>query len=406
MSAELVAPGQQHHLRPVPNHGPADAAFDAVYREHFDRLRRFVLGMTGNESLAEDIAQETLLRAYVRMEKFDFDRPLWPWLKTVATRLVFDHSRAQKRESLEADPVAETETDTFDVTVERPLLAKALRCLPARQRVAVGLRYLEDWKAAEVAEALGLSRVAAEQLLLRARRRLSAEYLAQGGEPATALRLALWPLLVFVTGLRDRIARLRQFMGTSTAAQLPMSIDGATQMVAAAAFGGVLLAGGVAFAATAPPSPAETPAVRHASVFHADDVRAGVRAQVDTAAAPAPRAQNQPAKAAAPAAGAGSALGTAAQDETSPSASAAKVTRLEVETAPVDQAPAGSGTQLTKERSTERYLLKGRVEGRAGGDVVAETAPAVEANCTTSLVVGAACAALDAVDETVPDESG
>lgn len=404
MSAELVAPGRQDHLRPVPNHEPADAAFDAVYREHFDRLRRFVLGMTGNDSLAEDIAQETLLRAYVRMEKFDFDRPLWPWLKTVATRLVFDHSRAQKRESLEAEPVGETASDTFDVTVERPLLAKALRCLPARQRVAVGLRYLEDWKAAEVADALGLSRVAAEQLLLRARRRLSAEYLAQGGEPVSALRVALWPVLVFFTGLRDRIARFRQFMGTSTAAQLPMSLDGATQMVAAAAFGGVLLASGVALAATAPRA-VEPTAVRHASVFHADDVRAAVRTPAEAAAAAPARAQVQPLKAASPAGSAGSALGTAAQ-ETTTSQPATKVTRLGVETqAPVDQAPAGSGTQVTKERSAEKYLLKGRVEGRAGGNVIAETAPALEANCTTSQVVGAACAALDTVDEAVPSES-
>lgn len=403
MSAELIAPARQEPLGPVAHDAADSRAFDAVYREHFDRLRRFVFGMTGQAALAEDIAQETLMRVYVRRDTFDFNRPLWPWLKTVATRLVFDDSRSHRRESLEADPAEEAAGDAFDVTVERELLKDAMRSLPVRQRVAVTLRYLEDWKAAEVADALGLTRMAAEQLLLRARRRLSTEYLALGGEKAPALRIALWPLLALVGGLRGRVARFRQFMSGGGAAQLPMSVDAVTQMVAAAAVSGVLLTGGVALAA---PAPDEHVTAVHATAFHAEEIRAvrggvviekaGVPARKQTVVTPGTQRPAVPAPAAAP---------PVAPASASTPPPAGDVTRLDVQTAaPVDQAPARSGTQLTKERTAQKYLLKGRVEGSAG-DLAPGGVVAVDANCTTSRVVAAGCEALDTVDEPLPAET-
>ena len=386
MTAQLVAPDQQTHLRAVPDHRTDDAAFEALYAEHFDRLRRFVLGLTGHASLAEDVAQETLLRAYLRLDSIDLDRPLWPWLKCVAVRLVVDNSRVARRESLDPDPEVETATDTFDVTVERQLLSEALRCLPVRQRVALGLRYLENWKSAEVAAALGLSRVAVEQLLLRARRRLSAEYLALGGE-GTGWRLALWPLLFVVSRLRDRTAKARQVLGGS-AAQVSLTVEGATNMVAVVAMGSMFLAGGVALAAPAPQEAGREVRVVHASAFHA----AGVRA----VAVPAPRVATSPVVTAprpAPAVRAG-----AASAET-PAAPAAqqRVSEVRVE-APVTNAPASPTAGATRRRTADEAAVVGDARARIG-----ESAPGtgveVSIPCSNGEVMAAACAAYDAADQ-------
>ena len=398
MTAQLLAPQRQDRPRLVPDAPADDVGFEAVYSEHFDRLRRFVLGMTGQASLAEDIAQETLLRAYMRMETFDLDRPLWPWLKCVAVRLVVDHSRSQRRETLDPDPAEETASDTFDVTVERQLLADALQSLPVRQRVALGLRYLENWKSAEVAAALGLSRVAVEQLLLRARRRLSAEYLAIGGEAGAGLRVALWPLLFVLSRLRERGAKLRQYLNGTATTQLTMSVEGATQVVAVVAMGSVLLAGGVAMAATAPRVAPARQAVVHASAFHAEQVRAPA---ADVAAREASRTQAvaQPRRAVGSSAGA-----SAVSAETpAPAAPAAEVTRIEVGTpAPVGKAPAQPMAHATKAKTDEEVAVTVGIGGRldetpAGG--ISETL----VNCSGGVVTEAACSAVDAVDTTTAD---
>ena len=384
MTAQLIAPGQQTHLRAVPDHAPDDTAFEALYSEHFDRLRRFVLGLTGQATLAEDVAQETLLRAYLRRDTIDFDRPLWPWLKCVAVRLVVDSSRVQRRESLDPDPAVETATDSFDVTVERQLLSDALKCLPVRQRVALGLRYLENWKSAEVAAALGLSRVAAEQLLLRARRRLSTEYLALGGE-STGWRVALWPLLFVLSRLRDRSAKLRQvFHGTG--AQVSMTVESATNMVAVVAMGSMFLAGGVAMAA---PAPREAAAVRvvHATAFHASPVRAvPVPAAAPQVARPAAVRAAQKAPAATVAVAGAAASPASPQTPT-------RATEVTVAT-PIAGAPAGPTAGAKGTRTQERALLAGEVGARPGEDGPGGDVE-VDIPCSNGVVTEAACVVYD-----------
>lgn len=240
--------GMEGHLRALPT--PQHPDFEDLYREHFDRLRRFCLGMTGRESVAEDIAQETLLRAYIRIEKLDLNRPMWPWLKQVATRLVYDHTRGEREVcSDDAELAVDTCADVADQLAERDLVARVLRRLPARQRAAVTLRYLEDWKAGELAELFNLPRPAVEQLLLRARRSLGAEYRRLG---ADRIRVALWPLLALLGRLRDRAVRVAGSVGHAGGTSVASVMDVTTQAMVAVAVGSSLIAGGIAFADPVP----------------------------------------------------------------------------------------------------------------------------------------------------------
>ena len=236
--------GMEGHLRALPT--PQSPDFEDLYREHFDRLRRFCLGMTGRESVAEDIAQETLLRAYIRMEKLDLSRPMWPWLKQVATRLVYDHTRGEREIcSEESELAVDACADVADQLAERDLVARVLRRLPARQRAAVTLRYLEDWKAGELAELFNLPRPAVEQLLLRARRSLGAEYRRLDAE---RIRLALWPLLALLGRWRDRAVRAATNVSHTGGSSAASVMDVTTQAMVAVVVSSTLIAGGMAFA--------------------------------------------------------------------------------------------------------------------------------------------------------------
>jgi RNA polymerase sigma factor (sigma-70 family) len=154
---------------------------DALFREFFPRLVTAVRPLTRDRALAEDVAQETLMRLFANADGLDLDEPIWPWLKMVAVRLGLDQVRRDRREML-------ADADTMSVvgpghgyhdvysSEDSPSLMIALRRLTPRHRIAVALRYLADEDPVQTAASFGLSKPAFEQLLFRARRRLAFEY--------------------------------------------------------------------------------------------------------------------------------------------------------------------------------------------------------------------------------------
>lgn len=221
--------------------GHDEEAFGHLYRRFHPRLVRLIVRKTGDRLLAEDVAQEALLRALDKLDTFDRSRPLWPWLKVIASNLAIDAGRKRSRE-VEWDP-----GDSADVAAaEQPscedgmVLAQVLKNLPDRQRVAVSLRYLQDWESSEAASFLGLSIPAFEQLLFRARKRLRVEYsrIAQGA--------------LGVLGLPARW--LRRLPGTRRVVESVSQMGPATWAQAAA--------GGLALLAVLPSLPVSGPASR------------------------------------------------------------------------------------------------------------------------------------------------
>ncbi|MEO1279911.1 MAG: sigma factor, partial [Planctomycetota bacterium] len=62
-------------------------AYNVLVVRYQDRVYRFLLRRTGSSAEAEDIAQETFLRAWQKLHTFEPERPLAPWLLTIAARL-------------------------------------------------------------------------------------------------------------------------------------------------------------------------------------------------------------------------------------------------------------------------------------------------------------------------------
>lgn len=156
-------------------------AFDVLYRRYFPRLVAMCKRRVRDTALAEDIAQETLLRALLHLDRIDRSRPPWPWLKTIATNLIVDHARKHAR-LVSCEDHEDHPSEAPSSVEDTDLLRRAIGCLPGRQRAAVALRYINDWDTHEAAHFLGVSRPAYEQLLFRARRKLRDEYRRLAGE--------------------------------------------------------------------------------------------------------------------------------------------------------------------------------------------------------------------------------
>ena len=78
--------------------------FEAVYREYFPAVYRYLLSLCGEETLAEELAQETFFRALRRIGGFRGDCSLRVWLCQIAKNLYYSHRR---REARRPEPVPE-----------------------------------------------------------------------------------------------------------------------------------------------------------------------------------------------------------------------------------------------------------------------------------------------------------
>jgi RNA polymerase sigma-70 factor (ECF subfamily) len=145
-----------------------------IYRATIDDLYRFVARRCDRDrELAEDVTQETWLRA-VRAWYADGvpDRPL-AWLTTVARNLLSNHFRRRPAEALDdeiAESVASEEPDGSDARLS--LVERALRRLPIPQFRLLEAFHFKRQRVAEIAEAQGISERAVEGRLRRARQQL------------------------------------------------------------------------------------------------------------------------------------------------------------------------------------------------------------------------------------------
>ena len=125
--------------------------------------------------LAEDMAHDVILRWFEGATNFDPGRPVWPYLRQIAQNLHVDRLRRAALEAVVAGEVQRDEPTVADhagQVVDRQALEAAMAGLGNRHYLAIQLRLVQGWSAADAAEFLGITELAFRQLLLRARRRL------------------------------------------------------------------------------------------------------------------------------------------------------------------------------------------------------------------------------------------
>ena len=140
-----------------------DRVFERLVRDHQDGIYALGFALTGNRHDAEDIAQDTFIRAYRALATYPPERvrelKQRAWLHRIAVNVVrnrvrgarprlvgLNGSEPDQRSGPEADVLQRAEVDE---------VAARVACLPRRYREAVVLRHVRDLSYAEVAAALG-----------------------------------------------------------------------------------------------------------------------------------------------------------------------------------------------------------------------------------------------------------
>ncbi len=147
----------------------AQAEFEWVFRSAYPSVLRTTYLILHDRGRAEEITQDAFLRLCQRWRGIvRIDHPA-AWVRQVAVRAAIREARHGRPLSLEAD-VQDTGSPDLLPDVD---LARAVASLPARQRAAVALFYLEDRPVDEVAYLLDVSASTVKQHLHRARVRLA-----------------------------------------------------------------------------------------------------------------------------------------------------------------------------------------------------------------------------------------
>jgi len=165
--------------------GNADA-FRVLVERHSRSVFRLAFRMTGNQHDAEDLVQETYLRAYRQIRKYDGRAAFGTWLYRIAANCSLDLIRARQRRQEQQTPVdqegepLETSAASDAPTPERlafsgelqKLLAPALNLLSPTERTAFVLRHYEGMCIEEIGQALGVQAGAAKHSVFRAVQKL------------------------------------------------------------------------------------------------------------------------------------------------------------------------------------------------------------------------------------------
>jgi RNA polymerase sigma-70 factor (ECF subfamily) len=138
-------------------------------------LRAFLAKRVPQDVDADDVVQETLMRAFRNLDSYDPGRPFTTWLFTIGKRLAVNHVLADKRRTT-LEPASVSSGDTTQVEFEpSDVWVRAKALLNDEAYYALWLRYAQDASIKEVAAELGRTQVSTKVLLYRCRKRLLLE---------------------------------------------------------------------------------------------------------------------------------------------------------------------------------------------------------------------------------------
>ncbi|HUR46069.1 MAG TPA: sigma-70 family RNA polymerase sigma factor [Candidatus Saccharimonadales bacterium] len=158
-------------------------SFAELVHLYQDRIFRYLWHLTGNAHDAEDIAQDTFLKAYQAMGRFDGSGSFTSWLFVIAKRTALNHLRHTRRE-VASEAVHEVDQASpavlLEQTDEQQSIWSVARRLNKNQYEALWLRYGEGLTVSETARVMDMGQIRVRVLIHRARGQL-AELLKSAG---------------------------------------------------------------------------------------------------------------------------------------------------------------------------------------------------------------------------------
>jgi RNA polymerase sigma-70 factor (ECF subfamily) len=181
---------QAHLLREVAAI-EANPSLDAIYRRYRGPVQSYLYRLCGSADLAEELTQETFLRACTGLIHFRGDSSVATWLFRIARNTYLNSLRRPSATRIDTDELLAipdqhhfgNPEQQYAAHEARSLISMALAQLPEKQRSILLLRDEEGLSYAEIAAVLELSLAAVKVNLFRARNSFRSAYTALGGEP-------------------------------------------------------------------------------------------------------------------------------------------------------------------------------------------------------------------------------
>jgi RNA polymerase sigma-70 factor (ECF subfamily) len=166
-----------------------NSAFDRLISRYKRQVFSVIYRMVRNPADAEDLAQDTFIKAYRALSAYDPKYPFITWLFKIAHNTAIDHLRANKTQLVSMDdedsPVEdecadEKLMDSIDGLSDKSMIEKALSALPATYREILSLRHQQEFSYAEISQTLGIPEGTVKIRLFRARNMMKDKMLALG----------------------------------------------------------------------------------------------------------------------------------------------------------------------------------------------------------------------------------
>jgi RNA polymerase sigma-70 factor, ECF subfamily len=171
------------------------SAFEQIVRRYQRPMVRFIARVTGDREHAEDLAQESFVKAFRSLAAFDTSRRLSSWLFRIAHNTAIDAMRRPRRRLVSIDagtgtahhavatPAAPPEPDPVERAALGQALEAAMRRLRPEFRAAVVLRYDEGLPFDEIGQVMGIPEATARSHVHRARKELVRHLTEAGWQP-------------------------------------------------------------------------------------------------------------------------------------------------------------------------------------------------------------------------------
>jgi RNA polymerase sigma-70 factor, ECF subfamily len=166
----------------------SQSAFEQIVHRYQRPVISLIARITGDRALAEDLAQETFIKAFRSLAAFDVTRRLSPWLFRIAHNTAIDGMRRSRPPLAPTDAAhgapAPPEPDPVERRELGQALTAALAALRPDQRTAIVLRYESGLSFDEIGTVLGVPEVTARSHVHRARKALAGLLIASGWGPS------------------------------------------------------------------------------------------------------------------------------------------------------------------------------------------------------------------------------
>jgi RNA polymerase sigma-70 factor (ECF subfamily) len=155
-------------------------AFEELVRRYENRVYSFIFQSCGHDADAREATQDTFVRAFEAIARFDPRRPFAAWLFTIARRKGIDCFRARIPSGAQSAPEQFDPDDPAELLARREeaqsLWRRARALLSNNQFHALWFRYAEDMDIARIARVLGKTQTHVKVLLFRARHTLALQW--------------------------------------------------------------------------------------------------------------------------------------------------------------------------------------------------------------------------------------